>query len=199
MNKDPNAPEGTPLGFALSLFGTLALIGVLFAGVGYSRGREFNASPPREETWRAAIHSNTWDDSLAVDAPCAVRRRSAMTCRRGCGWNSVTLVECGGRVLFSASNSDAIIFMPDQGGNVDEWHLGAGTRMLWDHDANTLILESTTALEPRRLALRLAPTSTVEVAAQCRATLRDAFGLDSTPECGYAYVDRAVTLDRDID
>jgi len=189
MNDDPNAFQWTPLRLALLIFGSLSLILGSSTGLGRSRGREFNAAPPQQETWRATIHSNTWDDSLAVDTPCAVRQKSAMWCRRGCGLFSITYVECGGRTLASARGTDRSVFV--QRGNVDEYQLDTGSRMLWDHAANTLILESTASLEPRRLALQLAPTSTVEVDPHCRATSRDAWGIDSTPECGYAYLDYA--------
>jgi len=182
-----------------SFVGMLALIALLDTWIHYSRGQEFNASPPQEETWQAAIHSNTWDDAIAVDTPCSVRLRSAMHCRYPCSRSSITLVECGGRRLIRARDTDTVIFMSERKAGVDDWRLEGGARMVWDHAAGTLILESTAALEPRRLALKLAPTSTIEVDPHCRATLGDAVGIDSTPACGYAYLDDAMKPEKNID
>lgn len=193
MNNDPNRAKQTPLRLALTIAGGLAVVAAFSISVGYSRVQEFNASPPDEETWQATIHANTWDPSLAPDAPCVVRRRSAMRCRYGCYRRSVTHVECGGRALLDPRDASPTLFVSERSEHVDDWSLTGGGRMLWDHAAGTLILESTTDLEPRRLALKVAPTSKITVDPHCRATLKHPFSTDATPQCAYAYLDDTTT------
>lgn len=192
MNDNSDTTLMLALKLGAVLVGCLVLFALLTIWDGHSREQEFNAAPPQEETWQATIHANTWDAAIAIDAPCAVRLRSAMHCRYPCSLRSITVVECGGRTLIRARDTDTVIFMSERKEGVDDWRLEGGARMVWDHAAGTLILESTAALEPRRLALKLAPTSTVEVDPHCRATLRDAIGIDATPPCGYAYLDPAM-------